>query len=78
MSVSSRYFHFFISYVGTGYGVHIYVLDTGVRKTHSEFTGRFGNGFDATTMATDPRDCDATEDDGGFGQVGTNFLPLRL
>ncbi len=29
---------------GTGAGVHAYVLDTGIRSTHNEFTGRMGNG----------------------------------
>lgn len=33
-------FNFFFE----GAGSHIYILDTGVRGTHSEFTGRIGNG----------------------------------
>lgn len=28
--------------VGTGSGVHIYVLDTGILSTHEDFTGRVG------------------------------------
>ena len=30
----------------TGAGVHAYIIDTGVRGTHQEFTGRMGNGAD--------------------------------
>jgi len=33
------------TYDGTGTGVHAYVIDTGIRTTHSEFTGRIGAGF---------------------------------
>lgn len=32
-------------YARRGEGVHAYVIDTGVRGTHSEFTGRMGVGF---------------------------------
>ena len=31
----------------SGAGVQAYVIDTGIRLTHSEFSGRIGNGFDA-------------------------------
>ena len=30
----------------TGAGVHVYVIDTGVRASHNEFAGRIGNGTD--------------------------------
>jgi subtilisin family serine protease len=29
----------------TGLGVHVYIVDTGIRLTHSEFTGRIGQGY---------------------------------
>lgn len=32
-------------YGATGKGVHIYILDTGVRLTHDEFEGRVGNSY---------------------------------
>lgn len=32
-------------YNATGSGVHVYVLDTGIRATHNEFSGRIGNGM---------------------------------
>src|SRR4051812_19522039 len=37
------------SYTSTGAGVTAYVIDTGIRKTHSEFGGRAVNGTDTTT-----------------------------
>jgi subtilisin family serine protease len=33
----------------TGQGSHVYVLDTGVLTTHTEFTGRIGQGVDCTS-----------------------------
>jgi subtilisin family serine protease len=43
-------------YNGTGAGVTVYVIDTGVRYDHVEFGGRAVNGFDAT--GGNGRDCD--------------------
>ncbi|WPB74187.1 S8 family serine peptidase [Archangium violaceum] len=40
-----------------GTGVHAYVIDTGMRLTHSQFTGRVGNGFDAITAGGTATDC---------------------
>ena len=34
-------------YTPTGAGVHAYIIDTGIRTTHTQFTGRIGNGFSA-------------------------------
>jgi len=44
-------------YDNTGSGVHVYVLDTGIRATHSEFTGRMGNGFTAINDGWGSGDC---------------------
>jgi len=44
-------------YEYTGAGVHAYVLDTGVRSTHTEFAGRMGNGFDAVGDGQGTEDC---------------------
>ena len=33
------------SYVSTGAGVTVYVIDSGLRTSHQEFTGRVGNGW---------------------------------
>lgn len=38
-------------------GVHAYIVDTGVRATHSEFSGRMGNGFDAIKDGNGTNDC---------------------
>jgi subtilisin family serine protease len=37
------------TYTATGSGVNAYVIDTGIRKTHSEFGGRAVHGVDTTT-----------------------------
>ena len=37
------------TYTATGSGVDAYVIDTGIRKTHSEFGGRAVHGADTTT-----------------------------
>ena len=37
------------TYTATGAGVTAYVIDTGIRKTHSEFGGRAVHGVDTTT-----------------------------
>ena len=40
-----------------GAGVHVYVVDTGVLSSHTEFTGRMGNGYDAVTAGGTATDC---------------------
>ena len=45
------------TYTATGTGVHAYIVDTGIRLTHAEFTGRMGNGYDAVTSGGDASDC---------------------
>ena len=44
-------------YNQTGSGVHAYVIDTGVRGTHQEFTGRMGNGFTSISDGNGTNDC---------------------
>ncbi len=44
------------SYDVDGAGVHAYIIDTGIRSTHAEFSGRVGEGFDAVDGG-DPDDC---------------------
>ncbi|MFL5350888.1 MAG: Ig-like domain-containing protein [Hyalangium sp.] len=44
-------------YEYTGAGIHVYVLDTGVRSTHSEFAGRMGAGFDSVGDGLGTEDC---------------------
>lgn len=45
------------TYNNTGAGVHLYILDTGVRVSHQEFTGRVGNSYDALSPGSPPQDC---------------------
>jgi subtilisin family serine protease len=45
------------TYTATGAGVTAYVIDTGIRKTHSEFGGRAVHGFDAVTAGLSSDDC---------------------
>ena len=35
------------SYDNDGAGAHVYIIDTGIRNSHQEFTGRIGTGFNA-------------------------------
>lgn len=41
----------------TGSGVNAYIIDTGVRFTHSEFTGRTGSSFDSIGDGQNGNDC---------------------
>ena len=45
------------SYHASGAGVHAYIIDTGIRLTHQEFSGRMGAGFDAVTSGGNASDC---------------------
>jgi hypothetical protein len=45
------------TYNQTGLGVNAYVIDTGIRATHQQFTGRIGNGFTAINDGQGTNDC---------------------
>lgn len=45
------------SYGFTGTGVHAYIIDTGIRGSHAEFSGRMGGGYNALGSPTDTEDC---------------------
>lgn len=45
------------SYTGTGAGVRAYIIDTGIRFTHTEFGGRAVDGYDAVDPGTPASDC---------------------
>lgn len=38
-------------------GVHAYIIDTGIRASHSQFSGRMGNGYDAIGDGNGTNDC---------------------
>ena len=40
-----------------GTGVHIYILDSGIRATHHEFAGRLATGYNAVDGSTNTDDC---------------------
>ncbi|MCB0385061.1 MAG: S8 family peptidase, partial [Bdellovibrionales bacterium] len=40
-----------------GSGVHVYVIDTGILSSHSDFNGRVGNGIDIVDNDSSPEDC---------------------
>jgi subtilisin family serine protease len=45
------------SYTTTGAGVNVYVIDTGIRRTHTQFGGRAAVGFDAVGDGQNTNDC---------------------
>jgi hypothetical protein len=45
------------TFANRGAGVHAYIIDTGVRPTHSQFTGRVGNGYTAINDGRGSADC---------------------
>ncbi|AVP99828.1 alkaline serine protease [Ahniella affigens] len=45
------------TYNTTASNVHAYIIDTGVLGTHTQFTGRMGNGFTAISDANGTNDC---------------------
>lgn len=45
------------SYITTGSGVDIYIVDTGILATHNQFGGRVGTGFSAITDGLGTSDC---------------------
>ncbi|RME84826.1 MAG: S8 family peptidase, partial [Caldilineae bacterium] len=44
-------------YANDGSGVHVYVIDTGIRSTHVEFVGRIGSGFSSVNDGRGVEDC---------------------
>jgi subtilisin family serine protease len=45
------------NYTSTGANVHAYIIDTGIRRAHTQFSGRIGNHFDAITSGGTAEDC---------------------
>ena len=45
------------SYTTTGSGVNVYIIDTGIRRTHTQFGGRAFVGFDAVGGGQNTNDC---------------------
>ena len=45
------------NYTANGAGVHAYIIDTGIRTTHQQFTGRMGGGYTAINDGRGASDC---------------------
>jgi subtilisin family serine protease len=65
-------------------GVHAYVIDSGLLATHTEFTGRVGNGFDAVGGGTNDCNGHGTHVAGTLGGTtwgvakGVTIHPVRV
>jgi subtilisin family serine protease len=45
------------TYGNNGAGVHVYIIDTGIRASHVEFSGRIGNGYTSINDGNGTNDC---------------------
>ncbi|MCX6527387.1 MAG: S8 family serine peptidase, partial [Actinobacteria bacterium] len=74
------------SYTATGAGVSAYVIDTGIRATHTQLAGRVGSGFTAVNDGNGSSDCHGhgTHVSGTVGGTkygiakNVNFFPVRV
>ena len=74
------------SYTTTGAGVNVYIIDTGIRRTHTQFQGRAFVGFDAIGDGQNSNDCNGhgTHVAGTVGAVtygvakGVNLFAVRV
>lgn len=74
------------AYAGSGGGVHVYVIDTGIRATHAEFIGRIGTGAYAIYDGRGTDDCNghgthvaATVGGANYGVAkGVILHPIRV
>jgi subtilisin family serine protease len=72
------------AYNVTGNGVHAYIIDTGVRTTHSEFTGRIGGGYSVISGGVEDCNGHGTHVAGTIGGAtygvakGVTIHPVRV
>ncbi len=68
----------FFSSAGRGQGTRIYIVDTGVRATHSEFTGRVSSGFSAVNDQYGTSDCNGHGTHVASSAAGTTYGVAKL
>ncbi|GAA6526343.1 S8 family peptidase [Intrasporangium sp. DVR] len=56
-----------------GQGAHVYVMDTGVNLSHTEFTGRTSNGYDFVDNDSTPTDCNGHGSHVAGTAAGTSY-----
>lgn len=56
-----------------GQGVHVYIMDTGVNLSHTEFTGRTAAGYDFVDNDTNPTDCNGHGSHVAGTAAGTSY-----
>ncbi|MBN1208990.1 MAG: S8 family serine peptidase [Myxococcaceae bacterium] len=61
----------------TGAGVHVYVIDSGINSTHTEFTGRIGGGYGAILDGWGTEDCDGHGSHVSSTAVGSTYGMAR-
>lgn len=73
-------------YHSTGNGVNIYIIDSGIRATHNEFSGRLGTGANFVGLGTGTDDCNGHGTHVAGTAAGTNvgvakqatIIPVRV
>ena len=56
-----------------GTGVHVYIVDTGIRTTHTEFTGRIGSGSSSVEDGNGVEDCNGHGTHVASSSAGTSY-----
>ena len=57
----------------TGSGVVVYIVDTGIRATHSDYSSRVASGYDAVDNDNNPEDCHGHGTHVAGTAVGTTY-----
>lgn len=68
----------FLSLPGQGQGTQIYVVDTGVRTTHSEFTNRIASGYSTVSDGFGTSDCNGHGTHVASSAAGTKYGVAKL